>query len=565
MDRPTILLVDYEPQSIEATRQPLAEGGYRVEVATDGVAAVEAFRRLRPDLVLLEMMLPKKHGLDVCRELRKSDPARRVPIVMMGRTATGTRHRVQALDSGANEFVPKPVPPGRLLEICNGLLAAPFGLGESPNLGAGWMAGAERTSSPRDGDVSGPLEVDLAELSEEEIMARLDRMLPTLAAAPARPAPGGSTAQAEADAGEPLRRAPPPAPEARLAESVEAAAPEVFSARLRPPDVATARGREMAPRPRVEPGSGVETAHPRPAASARRRVAGWAWLVGLAACAAVVAVLLFLTLKAPPATSGPDGEPPWAPAIGLAETLDEPATVIAGGAAGESGPSASTPDSEASAAEPVGAVVSSQDSKSETASPAAGSEATVQDRGHAGTAPTQPTASVEMLAAPPPPSTTPASQAESPSFAVVEEPPPIEPVAVTAEPPATDPTHASTTEPAPTPDLGPQAGEDHPRAGIAPGILLDLSEVDSPPLPLARPKPRYPPAALRLRREADVTLRLLVDETGRVAAAEAQGSRASADFQAEATRAARSWTYRPATRDGVPVKVWIVEKIVFRL
>ena len=50
----TILLIDYEPRSIERFRQPLTAAGYRVEIATDGIAGVEAFGRLNPDMVLVE-------------------------------------------------------------------------------------------------------------------------------------------------------------------------------------------------------------------------------------------------------------------------------------------------------------------------------------------------------------------------------------------------------------------------------------------------------------------------------------------------------------------------------
>ena len=66
----TILLIDYEPRSIERFRDPLIAAGYAVEIATDGVSGIEAFHRLSPDMVLVEAMIPKKHGFEVCQELK---------------------------------------------------------------------------------------------------------------------------------------------------------------------------------------------------------------------------------------------------------------------------------------------------------------------------------------------------------------------------------------------------------------------------------------------------------------------------------------------------------------
>lgn len=554
MNRPTILLVDYDPRSIEATRQPLAAVGYRVELATDGITAVEAFQKLQPDLVLLEMMLPKKHGLDVCRELRRSDPARRTPIVMMGRTSTGTRHRVQALDSGANDFVAKPVPPERLLEICNGLLAAPLGAGEDPSIGADGSERAASTSGARDDGAPDSLEVDLADLSEEEIVARLDKMLPTppAALAPARSRDSAAPTAREGD--RTPQTAPAPEPRPRLAESVQAAAPELLSARPRPADAAATRRPDTAAPTRIEPGSGTEIPPPRPAGSPRRRRArGWAWVAGLAACAALGAVG-FLTLEPSPGVPAPELDRPRTPTIGFADAVGEPATTPPGTSTEEAAPGAAT--------ESIGGSPIEQALAGEAPPPAPSPVAAAPERGRTQTPPAPP-----AEGSPPPASAGALEERPGPSVtAPVEESRPPEPAAAAIEPPAMEVAPAEAAEPEPAGEpLLPQAAEESPGPGIVPGALLDLSEVDAPPRPLARPKPRYPPAAMRLRREADVTLRVLVDETGRVAAVEAAGARASADFQAEATRAARRWTYRPATKDGVPVKVWIVEKIVFRL
>jgi len=102
------------------------------------------------------------------------------------------------------------------------------------------------------------------------------------------------------------------------------------------------------------------------------------------------------------------------------------------------------------------------------------------------------------------------------------------------------------------------------RPKVARGTLLDVSEVDLVPTPLDKPAPEYPPLARKLRFEGTVTLRLLVDENGKVQVVETL-DRANDLLNKAAERAARDWTYRPATKEGVPVRVWIVERVVFQL
>ena len=71
----TILIIDYEPRSIQMLRAPLERAGYRVEVATDGQSGIQKFNALKPSAVIIEAMLPKRHGFEVCREL-KNDKSR---------------------------------------------------------------------------------------------------------------------------------------------------------------------------------------------------------------------------------------------------------------------------------------------------------------------------------------------------------------------------------------------------------------------------------------------------------------------------------------------------------
>ncbi|WP_334143152.1 response regulator transcription factor [Rhabdothermincola sp.] len=100
----SVLLVEDEDSFVEALTIGLSREGFEVSVARDGAEALDRFDDLKPDLVLLDVMLPKVSGVDVCRELRsRSD----VPIIMV--TAKGAEiDTVVGLEVGADDYVSKP-------------------------------------------------------------------------------------------------------------------------------------------------------------------------------------------------------------------------------------------------------------------------------------------------------------------------------------------------------------------------------------------------------------------------------------------------------------------------
>jgi two-component system, OmpR family, response regulator RegX3 len=103
-DAPTVFVVEDEETFIEALTVGLKKEGFRVQVARDGAQALERFDAVRPDIVLLDLMLPKISGVDVCRELRARS---RVPIIMV--TAKGSEvDTVVGLEVGADDYVTKP-------------------------------------------------------------------------------------------------------------------------------------------------------------------------------------------------------------------------------------------------------------------------------------------------------------------------------------------------------------------------------------------------------------------------------------------------------------------------
>jgi two-component system, OmpR family, response regulator RegX3 len=104
MSEATILVVEDEASFVEALTIGLRREGFEVVVATDGAQALEMFDSVLPDLVLLDVMLPKISGIDVCRQLRKKT---QVPIIMV--TAKGAEiDTVVGLEVGADDYVTKP-------------------------------------------------------------------------------------------------------------------------------------------------------------------------------------------------------------------------------------------------------------------------------------------------------------------------------------------------------------------------------------------------------------------------------------------------------------------------
>jgi two-component system alkaline phosphatase synthesis response regulator PhoP len=104
---PRILVVDDEPQIVDLLRSYLQRDGFDVDQAVDGEAALAACARLRPDLIVLDLMLPKLDGREVCRRLRESG---QTPIIML--TARDEESdKLLGLELGADDYITKPFSP----------------------------------------------------------------------------------------------------------------------------------------------------------------------------------------------------------------------------------------------------------------------------------------------------------------------------------------------------------------------------------------------------------------------------------------------------------------------
>ena len=107
-----ILVAEDDPAILAGVADLLRIEGYTVEEASDGAAALEGFKKTSPDLVLLDVMMPKMNGYDVCREIRKTDPL--TPVLML--TARGEEiDRVLGLELGADDYIVKPFGMAELL------------------------------------------------------------------------------------------------------------------------------------------------------------------------------------------------------------------------------------------------------------------------------------------------------------------------------------------------------------------------------------------------------------------------------------------------------------------
>jgi DNA-binding response OmpR family regulator len=119
MNRPHILLVEDESNIAQALIFNLELEGYRVTRVTTGAEAMASFETDRYDLVILDLMLPDSHGIDICRQMRRKDG--RLPILIL--TALGEeQHRVDGLHAGADDYLTKPFSLGEFLLRVKGML-----------------------------------------------------------------------------------------------------------------------------------------------------------------------------------------------------------------------------------------------------------------------------------------------------------------------------------------------------------------------------------------------------------------------------------------------------------
>ena len=78
-----VLIIDYEPRSVGHLRSLFHKRGFEVQVAPDGTTGIEICAKFKPDLTVMEAMLPKRHGFEVCQELKSTEHGKSMPVLIL--------------------------------------------------------------------------------------------------------------------------------------------------------------------------------------------------------------------------------------------------------------------------------------------------------------------------------------------------------------------------------------------------------------------------------------------------------------------------------------------------
>ena len=117
-----ILIVEDDPKSMTLTKDLLKISGYTTIQATDGMQGVELAKSAKPDLILMDIMMPKMDGYTACRDIKADPVTRNIPVVML--TAVGYElNKKLAKQAGANGYVTKPFSRQELIDAISPLLA----------------------------------------------------------------------------------------------------------------------------------------------------------------------------------------------------------------------------------------------------------------------------------------------------------------------------------------------------------------------------------------------------------------------------------------------------------
>src|SRR6266545_5748259 len=181
MSSPKILVVDDEVDISTVLSVTLRRAGFEVQTAGDGIEAIEAIRREPPDLVILDVMMPRADGLETLKRIREHGPTVNLPVIMLSAKAQ-LADKIRGFDRGADDYVAKPFEPSEMLVRVQSLL--------------------KRTALAR---LTAPLLGVLGDWSSAEGVAQLTRDLETARDIQARLTPAVPSSLAGLDAGAVLR------------------------------------------------------------------------------------------------------------------------------------------------------------------------------------------------------------------------------------------------------------------------------------------------------------------------------------------------------------------------
>lgn len=678
----TILLIDYEPRSIESLSRPLQSAGYSIVTASDGIEGIEVFKRIRPDLVLIEAMIPKKHGFEVCQALRGTEHGEDVPIAILTAVYKGRKYRHQAIHNyKCNEYLEKPVGDDALVETVRRMLE-----GREPvRADSSTAEQGVPADTPPHAAGSGDVPPELAQTTEAEIMERLEAILPGLGdedsgqlrivqsedptddsveeidearidaafaaleggaatvettaeepsddpdpdsieslplatsettppepetddpddeepsaqvvsfdpdrtrrrrteTGPPRPASGAAAHPAQGSAAAQPLVAEPEESEREEARPVADVTPTDEPTAAEPPKTADRVERQV-PAPRTKPPTATRQA-PRP----KKKMPAWVWIAAALVLVGASAGAFLMLRAEPESVTTTSDRLSVAPVEDIADGI---ATTEAVEGADAMVGTVEEPAEEPAQTDPPAPIDLS--SREPARKPEPKTEPERPRERVAATRPAKPTPEptrprpepsekrpepvVETKPRPEPAPPAPPVAAEPEpgpqSFApavetkpVTSEPEPdveIEPAATPAEePPVLEPEASPEPEPAQSEPVRAEPPPPPPKPVVRRGQLVDLGEVDVVPRVVHRVMPRYTLRAQKFRQEGTVELNVLVDDNGVVEEVVVVTEIPRSDLNDSAVKAVKAWTYAPATKDGVPVKVWKLERIEFK-
>ncbi len=127
MGKKYVLIVDDDPDMVETVGMMLESKGFEVGKAYDGIEGEESIKERRPDLVVLDVMMPRKNGYVLCAELKKNKKTRDIPIILLtavGEAVASTSYsHADGMATEADDYIPKPVDAAGLVEAIERLLA----------------------------------------------------------------------------------------------------------------------------------------------------------------------------------------------------------------------------------------------------------------------------------------------------------------------------------------------------------------------------------------------------------------------------------------------------------
>ena len=121
MSAHTILVVDDEQDLLDLIEYNLKKEGYKVLKAENGLEALEVAKEHNPDLVLLDIMMPKMDGLEVCDKMRSDPDLQHIPIIFLT-ARSDEKTEVEGLDTGADDYVTKPISTTKLISRIRAVL-----------------------------------------------------------------------------------------------------------------------------------------------------------------------------------------------------------------------------------------------------------------------------------------------------------------------------------------------------------------------------------------------------------------------------------------------------------